>query len=239
MQNSTPGQGKLDQFFKIISLVFVIVSVASFGQAAYAKSKDQTPKTSPTTTQSADIKTVAALEGFRSAKFGMSEKEIRAVILKDFNKSKKQTIRNKNRTERTRSLTISVPDVLSEGGTAKVSYVFGYKTKKLIQIGVSWSKASDAKMTEEMLYSNGEILRNHFQAAGYNPKSIKAGIALDTGLLMFQGSDASSRSVVLLLQGKYKKDGKGKRVLNPNMLVLLYVSSLDKPDVFRIKSGKF
>jgi len=133
--------------------------------------------------------------GFRSAKFGMNEQEVRNAAAKDFNVKPAALKAQDNEIEQTHVLTIPVPDLLPSGGTAEVSYVLGYKTKKLIQIGVAWSKAIDEKMTPERLFSNANVLRANFLAANYRPDSIATNTPVANGLLMFRGNDAQNSLV--------------------------------------------
>lgn len=181
----------------------------------------------------------AVIEGFRSAIFGMNEKAVQAAILADFQVSPKAIRKAKSPIERTHSLTVTVPDVLPEGGTAAVSYVLGYKSRELIQTGVSWSRATDPAIDADTLRANGEILRNHFLTAGFDPATVKSGVAVDSGVLLFQAADPSGHTVLLLLQGNLKNDAAGIRQLEPEALVLLYVSSLEAPDIFKVAKGNF
>lgn len=177
--------------------------------------------------------------GFRSAKFGMSEDEVRAAIVKDF-KVQPQAIKlEENKLERTRMLTVEAPEALPGGGTATVSYIFGYETKKLIQAGLVWSKTTDAKMTPEQLYSNANILRAHFIAQGYKPDTVAMNMPVAGGLLMFRGSDAEGRTTLLVLQGDVAANENKQRVLTPSALSLFYVADAKKPDVYRLPSGLF
>jgi len=178
------------------------------------------------------------LTGFRSALFGMSEAEVRGAILKDFGVATASAVKaSQNAAERTQVLTIKAPDVLSDGGTAEVSYVFGYKTKKLIQIGVLWSKATDEKMTAERLVSDADALRAYFLTAGYEPQTIAQNLAVPNGVLMFRGSDAAGHTTLLLLHGVTHE--KPSHEFSPTALSLFYVADVKNPDVFKVQPGKF
>jgi hypothetical protein len=180
------------------------------------------------------------VNGFRSATFGMSEADVRAAIVKDFGVKPTAIISGQNAAERTQVLSVPVPDLLQGGGTAQVSYVFGYKSKTLIQIGVSWSRASDPKMTPDELYADGDVLRSHFMTAGYQPASIKTGLVLPNGILLFRGEDASGHATILILQGDFKAGADGKqRTLTPTALALLYSADPQNPDVFKVAPGQF
>ncbi len=183
---------------------------------------------------------LAEVLGFRSAKFGMSEDEVRAAIIKDFRVLPQAIKQDENKLEKTRMLSIDAPDALPGGGTATVTYVFGYESKKLIQAGVVWSKSTDGKMTPEQIYSNANVLRSHFIAAGYKPATISMNMPVAGGLLMFRGSDSEGRTTLMVLQGEIAAANEAKqRVLTPTALTLFYVADAKKPDVYRLPAGLF
>jgi hypothetical protein len=183
--------------------------------------------------------TAANISGFRSARFGMSEKEVRAAISKDFN-VKAAAIRSENNpSEHTQVLQVKVPDVLPGGGTAEVSYVFGFKSKTLIQVGVSWSKQTDEKMTPEQLFSNASVLRAHFMTAGYKPDTVASNMPINGGLLMFRGGDEKDHTTMLILQGTVAQGENNQRILTPTGLMLFYVVDAKTPDIYRLPPGSF
>jgi hypothetical protein len=233
------------------------LAVTSFAGAAVAQSQPQAqprrespaaaqpkreavpPPASMTAAPPAPTAPVAQVTGFRSATFGMSERDVRAAIAKDFGVKPDAIKAETNPSEQTRVLIIQAPDVLPGGGTAEVSYVFGFKSKNLIQVGVSWSKTSDDKMTPEQLFSNSSILRAHFIAAGYKPDTVASNRPINGGRLMFRGSDDKGRTTMLVLQGTLTKGDNDQRVLTPNGLVLFYVADAKTPDIYRLTPGSF
>lgn len=200
------------------------------------------PSAAPTATGA----TTAEVTGFRSALFGMSEADVRSAISKDFGVSGAGVRTSQNGAERTQILSIKAADVLPEGGTAEVAYVLGYKTKKLIQVSLSWSKATDDKLTPERLVANGEALRAYFMSAGYKSDTLVSNVATRGGLLMFRGDDANGRTTALMLVGAMKDkataDKTGDRTTRsfaPVALSLFYLADAKNPDVYRIQPGKF
>lgn len=179
-----------------------------------------------------------AIDGFRSAKFGMNEADVRAAMARDFNAKPDAIKAQDNASELTRSILLAVPDLLPNGGTAELSYVFGYKSKSLIQVGAVWSKGTDAAMTPEKLFSNANILRAHFLSEGFKPDSIAVNMPVNGGIVMFRGSDAKDRSVILLLQGTFETK-ENNRVLTPTSLLLFYVADAKSPDIFKLPPGQF
>jgi hypothetical protein len=193
----------------------------------------------PAGTPNAVVAASAEVTGFRSARFGMTEAQVTNAIVNDF-KVKPESIKAEdNKVEQTRVLLARVPDVLPSGGIADVSYVFGFKSKTLIQISVAWSKATDEKMTPEQLFSNANVLRSHFINAGYKPESIAANMPVNGGILMFRGSDAQDHATMLILQGTLTQGENNQRVLTPTALLLFYIADAKSPDVYRLPPGSF
>ena len=73
----------------------------------------------------------ATIEGFRGAHFGMTEDQVREAIKKDFPTAAAKLKVTIHPTEKTAVLSLLVPDLLPHSGNARVSYILGYKSKKL------------------------------------------------------------------------------------------------------------
>jgi len=197
------------------------------------------PSTSAAPTPEASPKT-AHVEGFRSAHFGMAEPDVRAAIAKDFPAAAGAIRESFNPVERTRVLSIKSGDVLPEGGTAEVSYIFGYKSKTLIQVAVVWSKKSDDSLAPATLLADGEGLRAYFLAEGFPPSQVAANVELPDGILLFRGRDADGREVLLMLRGAPTPDSNGKgKTFTPLATALIYVAKPGAPDTYKIPAGKF
>jgi hypothetical protein len=177
--------------------------------------------------------------GFRSATFGMSEKEVRAAIASDFGKeTAEKVIAQENLAEKTKVISVLVPDLFEGAGIGSVSYVFGYQSKSLIQVALLWSAQTDPKMTPEQLFSGANVLQGYFLAQGYPAGSVASNAMIDAGILMFRGNDKDENTTMLLLQGGFTGEGE-QRNLMPNALLLYYIADAKNPDVFRIPAGKF
>lgn len=213
----------------------LVVSAVGLGAFAGVSAHAQNPaKSAAPAAEAAAAK--AVVDGFRSAKFGMTMDKVRKAIAADFKLSGDAVGEGENVAERTALLTIRVDDVLKDGGPAQVSYVFGYDSKTLIQVGILWDIQSSS---EAKLLANAEVLSSYFRTAGYDPATVRSSLALDNGLLIFRGEDAEGRATVLLLQGTFTDAGDQRRSLAPSALALLYAVDADNPDVFRIQSGQF
>ena len=200
-----------------------------------------TVSSAPAVTDTAPaVSTQFTLDGFRSARFGMTQDKVRAAIKTDFNLSGDAIVAGTNAAERTQLLTITVPDLLPGGGKAQVSYVFGYSSKALIQVGISWSAAIDPTVDAAKLYANSDVLVAHFTSAGYVPATIRTGVVVDNGILLFRGEDAAGHATILLMQGQFTGTADStQKVLKPTSLALLYAADSKSPDIFKLDPGSF
>lgn len=178
------------------------------------------------------------INGFRSAQFGMTEKEILKSIYKDFKISKRKIQRRIHPSEKTVSFNIQVKDLLPNSGLAKLFYVFGFKSKRLIQVNILWSRAIDNQLHPKKMVDTANQLRSHFLSQGFQ----KEGLALNTkisdgSILVFRGVDIMGKMVVLLLVNPPVKGGQPP---NQNInLRLSYIANPDSPDIYKIKKSDF
>jgi len=181
----------------------------------------------------------AEIEGFRSAKFGMNERDVQKAIYQDFKINRKKVSRFEHPTEKTVSLGIDVNKLLPNSGPAKVFYILGHKSRRLIHVNVIWGKPAIPKPNAENVIATANQLRNHLAQKSYE----KEGFALNAQLgediiLVFQGLDKRGRAVKLLLVNP-KTDADPQKAGENISLTLSYIEKPGKPDVFRIKDGDF
>ena len=187
-----------------------------------------------------DQKKWKVIEGFRSAKFGMNEKQLRQAITKDFNIPRSKFKLEVITTDGTSALNISVPDLLPFGGIARIGYVMGYKSKKLMHVNVVWGLGpTKARILQEItLLAN--TLRQHFNKKKYQKESFATNVKMSNNrVLVFRGQDEKGRMILLgLSSSKAAKDTAKKKALSKIKLKLSYMASPYKADVFRATKGK-
>lgn len=101
--------------------------------------------------------------------------------------------------EKTTVLSLSVPGPLPHTGNARISYILGYRSKRLSQVNVIWT--IDGTTTgNEIVIGIANSLRDHFSSEHFKPDSVVTNhqLAANT-ILMFRGSDNQKRTMVLLL----------------------------------------
>ena len=180
----------------------------------------------------------AVVSGFRSAQFGMNERDILKAIKSDFGLGKKQVSRQVHPNEKTITLGIKVSKLLPESGPAKIFYILGFKSRRLIHIKVIWGRPVMKDPNAEAVVATANQLRNHFVQKKYQKKGFALNAQLGAGvILVFQGKDRKGRAARLLLSNP-KSEGDKKAGENI-ALTLSYIEKPEDPDVYRIKEGDF
>lgn len=184
----------------------------------------------------------ATIDGFRQALFGMSEEQVRQVIRKDFPASAGKISNAVHPSEKTTVLSATVSDLLPNSGNARISYIFGYRSKKLIQVNVVWTSEGNAA-SDETLVGTANSLRDYFAAQNYKPDTVVTNRQLaENTIVVFRANDLQGRMVLLVLSGvaaaARDEEKKGPKP-PPLTLELSYIEDAAHPDVFRIGKGQF
>ena len=212
----------------IVLFLFLIFSAVLFAGTGLAKSESG----------AGTSQKWAVVSGFRSAQFGMNERDILKAIRNDFGLEKKQVSRQVHPNEKTISLEIKVSKLLPESDPAKIFYILGYKTRRLIHINVIWGRPVMKDPNAEAVVATANQLRNHFMQKKYQKEGFALNAKLGEGLiLVFQGKDRKGRAARLLLSNP-KSEGDKKAGENI-ALTLSYIERPEDPDVYRIKEGDF
>ena len=175
----------------------------------------------------------ANVKGFRSAKFGMNEKNVYKAVAKDF-KISKSKVKITTATKGTNGvMEIVVPNLFTTGGTAKVGYIFGVKSKKLIHINVLWGQGASEEVDAMNIINTANLLRTHFLKKRYMEKSLIAnGKVSNNTTMVFRGRDKNNKMITLMLNTQKQMQGQSAQEAAKNTsLVLSYISNPDKPDV--------
>lgn len=180
------------------------------------------------------------VDGYRSAQFGMTQKQVRDAIKKDFNLNNDQIESGKNLITRTQSLSVKVNDLLPDTGEGHVSYIFGYNSEALIQVNVTWQESQETDLTAEKILGIGGSLQNYFLSQPYDFKNVVTGVktAPDT-LILFRAEDADNDLLLLLVEGLKAQGQETEAETKPLTLKLSYQHNSDKPDIYQIPSGAF
>ncbi|MBX3503509.1 MAG: hypothetical protein KF889_29055 [Alphaproteobacteria bacterium] len=183
------------------------------------------------------------IEGFRSAKFGQPEAQVRAAIREDFKLNDAAIKASTHPLEQTRSLSITVKDLIANSGNAQIAYVFGFRSKTLIQVNILWNAPDPA--STEIIIGAGNALRDYFvsQSTRFVKDKVKTNVQLPDGrILLFQGADEKGRAIELVMVVAARPQVQGQPA-DPRpgsaQLRLLYVLAPGNSDIRRIQPGQF
>jgi hypothetical protein len=227
------------RFFLVLAFaVLATASGVSGAQVAAAPPSDTSAQPPPAANSEP-----AHIDGFRSAKWGMTEAEVKTAITNDFKIPADKLKAEPNPNERTTVLTIQVPDLIDGAGIARVSYIFGHTTKKLIQTNLVWGTPVDPQAKPEGIVAAANQLRDMFMSSGYEPGTVVANArASDGEVIVFEGQDADKHTTLLRLvagQPPADKDAKKDKPAPVTALFLSYILDSRNPDIYRLKKGQF
>ena len=177
------------------------------------------------------------IDGFRSAKFGMSEKQVVRAIGKDFEVQKTKITHLTNPVEKTTILEITRPKLLPFGGPAKIGYIFGYKSKKLAAVNIFWGKGVTETVDAQGIVNVANFLKDHFVKKRYRrDKLIIYNQISASKTIIFQGFDQKNRGVLLVLTTTGTEQGQvPEKRRQEYMLKLQYFPTVKELDFFRPK----
>jgi len=231
-----------------LDTVLLALLALAVAQLAIAAGPEQPPAASkPAAAQQPeqDSTEPVQVEGFRSARWGMTEAQVKAAIQKDFNIPVDKERAEENPSERTSVLSVTVNDLLEGAGKARISYTLGYTTKKLIQVDIVWGTTIDLQAKPERIVAAANQLRTLFLDSGYDRETVISNLATaDGSIIVFRGQDADKHMTLLRLVSTpaptaAKQRGKTESAGPAVVLLLSYLLDPRNPDVYRLKKGQF
>jgi hypothetical protein len=193
----------------------------------------------PAVSHAADVPAAPAarplhdIAGFRSARFGMNEDEVRAAVAHDFKDYATLLQPARHPDPRYSMLVLPLPSLEPGPGAAGVTYLFAGAEHKLVQVNVLWStgdKPAEADRTR--IVTAGVQLADFFRALRWRPDAATMGVPLGAnGLVLFSGIDPHKAMVEVTVTGVALRgrDGKVAPVEGPAKLRVAYMSSLGTP----------
>jgi hypothetical protein len=185
--------------------------------------------------------------GFRDARFGMAEPEVRAAIKKSFAVKDADIKSSSNPTDGTTLLSARM-ELLDPGpGPADITYLFGNKSKRLNQVSVAWGEDAPNKPSGAIaIVAAGTRLVGYFLGFSWNKDTTRVGIPLgENTVVLFAGEDEMKRVVRVVFDGikcQMNREGYQTTWADPKgspKLVINYIADRNNPDVAKIEPGKF
>lgn len=194
-------------------------------------------------THMASAQTADIVDGFRSAKFGMDPPAVLGAISTDFGTAAQAVDESRHPVERTQVFTITVDELVPGSGPSSVVYIFGFESNHLIQVNVIWGSPADPEPDPDQLVTTSTILRNFFLDKDFPADGVIVDVALtDEVLVVYQGSDAQGRAILLTLTAPLAEEQPNDVPafdLGRLSLALSYISDPTNPDVFTLPADDF
>jgi hypothetical protein len=183
------------------------------------------------------------ISGFRLARFGATEAEVRKAIEQDFGQVKLESATSES--ERTTFLFFRDAVLAPDTAPATVYFIFGFKSKRLIQVNVIWGEGRGLPVTD--LYPFSKTLAAYFARLGSYAKDsvIIEQRQGDGTITAFQARDAKGAMISLrvlpYVDPAAASELKKSETIQVDQIVLRlsYVENPDRPDIFYIEQGLF
>jgi hypothetical protein len=227
-------------FAATVAAGLLLIPVVGLAQSAPAAGEQREPPEATGTPPAAEPVEHANVEGFRSARWGADAAQVKAAIYKDFGIVAEKVKTEENAAERTTVLSVTVNDLLEGAGAARVSYVLGFKTKKLIQVTILWGTPGDPQAPPDKIVTAANQLRQLFLDSGYQPETVVTNTRMADGtILVFQGQDADKHTTVLrLASAPAPVPAKGSKTGGTGSVVLsLSYSGQSEPGYLSVEKG--
>ena len=213
-----------------------VESQGFFKKLFSSKPKQTSNKPSQEETATSE-KPLASIDGFRSAKFGMGRLEVTKAIFNDFGIASAKITIITHPTELTKSLAITVEQLIPRFGKSKVVYVFGYRSNKLMHVKIFFGHGVDKSVTSQQVVDLGNILGNHFFNKRYQEDGLVANARLNDGsILIFRGKDQKGRMALLRLLNTQQNNKNNEVKISLN---LSYIEKPGQEDTFQLNKGDF
>ena len=176
--------------------------------------------------------------GFRDVRFGMTEAEVRAAATKAFAVKPADFNSAVNPVEGTTVLTVKVASLDPVPGPARIAYIFGYSSKKLIQVNVIWGEETSTPLDAGAMITAGTRLERYFAGFTWKKDTTRGGVPVgDNTVVLFSGEDEKKGAVRLIADGvKFQVQREGNQQTTspepkgPPKLIINYIADRDTPE---------
>ena len=166
------------------------------------------------------------VDGFRSAKFGMNEKQVMQALLKDFKATKELVLRRINPATKNLMLLVYINDLALEGLDAHIIYTFEFRSKRLINVEVTWGRdVSDKADIQKMALLTNALKKHFLKKINGMQRVILDKVMKDGNTIIFRAQDEKGRWVLFRQTKAITNKG-------PN-LKISYINKPPKPLKFK------
>lgn len=216
------------------------LSILLYSLGANPPAESQTLLKNSAHTPTKPKKELRIIDGFRSAKFGMNEKQVRQAIAKDF-KAYESTLKERvSFVKKNKVLVINNSNLLERGGEAEIRYILRHKSNKLIQVSIEWGGGVNDNFSPTEVLDVANALRDHFLKKRYEKLEALNRTLSASRMLVFRAHDEKGRTIILGLTSPKPKGEETKKDARKNISLVLYYELKPKiSNTTDIKKGEF
>jgi len=175
------------------------------------------------------------ITGFRTARFGMKEPELREALARDFSVTSEALTVTEAAGLGSRTLSLLLDGLVPGAGVAQISYIFGYRGQDLIQISATWSGVNRPESGVPQIEAAAAELKRYFRSLPLDPALVTYDLRQADGSIVLARARDPQGHVAILIRSDVPDKGGVKRPT----LQLVYIRDDKQPDVFRIQKGQF
>jgi hypothetical protein len=159
--------------------------------------------------------------GFRDARFGMTEAEVREAAKKTFGVDDGRMMLTTDPVSGDTKLIVHVHELEAGLGVGRVEYLFGYRQHQLFQVNVVWGRDTNPLLDNGNMLAAAMRLQGYFLGFDWAPGTIQIAVPLDErAVLLFGGADRNNGAVSVVVEDVlYRRRGDGNVKLVPETSV--------------------
>jgi hypothetical protein len=139
--------------------------------------------------------------GFRGARFGMTEAEVRQVAGKVFGVDNGQMMLTSDPASGTTRLIVHVHELEPGFGVGRVEYLFGFRQHRLFQVNVVWGLDTNPQLDNSDMLAAAMRLQDYFLGFDWAYGMVQIGVPLDErAVRLFGAVDRNNGAVTVMVE---------------------------------------
>ncbi len=173
----------------------------------------------------------------------MTEAAVLDAIEADFSIPPGSVERSANALEKTANLTVKVMGLVEFTGSTEIVYIFGYRSKKLIQVNLLWRMPAGAKDAAQRLLRAARVMANRVALWGISKfETAPNTVTIDGATLLFQGRGKGGMLASISMRVPSEEQASYSATETADVgfwLRVALIENVDAPDIYKIEPGQF
>jgi hypothetical protein len=183
--------------------------------------------------------------GFRGARFGMTQDEVRQVAKKAFNIADGQMMLTSDPASGATKLIVHVHELEAGLGVGRIEYLFGYRQHELFQVNVVWGRDSNPQLDNSDMLAGAMRLQGYFLGFDWAHGTVQMAVPLDErSVLLFGAVDRNNGAVTVAVENVcYRLLGGNVRLVPeisvPTIVMVTYLDQTRAADMRTLSRREF